>query len=51
MRYVSVDSGETVAFRSGGKVSARTFAQMVSDTSVDLGLLIPALPGSAGVRV
>ncbi|MDE4922472.1 heavy-metal resistance protein CzcE [Cupriavidus metallidurans] len=51
LRYVNVDSGETVAFRSGEKISAWTFAQMVKDTSVDLGLLMPDLPGSAGVRV
>lgn len=51
MRYVNVDSGESVAFRSGGKVSAWTFAQMIRDTSVDLGLLMPDLPGGAGVRV
>lgn len=51
MRYVNVDSGETVAFRSGEKIVAWTFAQMVRDKSVDLGLLMPDLPGSAGVRV
>lgn len=51
LRYVNVDSGEVVAFRSGEKISAWSFAQMVKDTSVDLGLLMPDLPGSAGVRV
>ena len=51
MRYVNVDSGETVAFRAGEKIVAWTFAQMVRDSSVDLGLLMPDLPGSAGVRV
>jgi hypothetical protein len=51
MRYVNVDSGETVAFRAGENIVAWTFAQMVRDTSVDLGLLMPDLPGSAGVRV
>ncbi len=51
LRYVNVDSGETVAFRAGEQVSAWTFAQMIKDTSVDLGLLLPDLPGSAGVRV
>lgn len=51
LRYVNVDSGETVAFRAGEKMSAWTFAQMIKNTSVDLGLLMPDLPGSAGVRV
>lgn len=51
LRYVNVDSGETVAFRAGDKISAWTFAQMIRDTSVDLGLLMPDLPGSIGVRV
>lgn len=51
LRYVNVDSGETVAFRAGEKTSAWTFAQMIKNTSVDLGLLMPDLPGSAGVRV
>ena len=51
LRYVNVDSGESVAFRAGEKTSAWTFAQMIKNTSVDLGLLMPDLPGSAGVRV
>lgn len=51
MQYVNVNSGETVAFRAGEKIVAWTFAQMVRDKSVDLGLLMPDLPAGAGVRV
>ncbi|WP_444633929.1 CzcE family metal-binding protein [Cupriavidus oxalaticus] len=51
MRYVNVDSGETVAFRSGGKLAAWTFTESISGTSVDLGMLMPDMPGATGVRV
>ncbi len=51
MKYVNVDSGETVAFRAGGQTIAWTFAESVHGASIDLGLLLPAVPDAQGVRV
>lgn len=51
MRYVNVDSGETVQFQSGGQATAWTFAEFIHGTSVDLGVILPDMPNAKGVQV
>lgn len=50
-RYINVKSGETVAFRSGGTMSAWTFTETISGKNADLALLMPELPDAKGIRV
>ncbi|CAG9166402.1 CzcE family metal-binding protein [Cupriavidus pinatubonensis] len=51
LKSVNVASGDTVTFRSGAQEATWTFAEFVHGTSVDLGVLFPALPNARGVRV
>lgn len=51
LKSVNVASGDTVTFRSGAQEATWTFAEFVHGTSVDLGVLFPALPNAQGVGV
>lgn len=51
MKYINVDSGETVAFSVGTETRAWTFIEAMQSTSVDLGVLLPDAPEAKGVRV
>lgn len=51
LRSVRVASGDTVTFRSGAREMTWTFAEFVHGSTVDLGILFPALPNAKGVRV
>ncbi|WP_454733280.1 MULTISPECIES: CzcE family metal-binding protein [Cupriavidus] len=51
LKSVNVASGDTVTFRSGAQEATWTFAEFVHGSSVDLGVLFPALPNARGVRV
>ncbi|WP_367395253.1 CzcE family metal-binding protein [Cupriavidus sp. Agwp_2] len=51
LKSVNVASGDTVTFRSGAQEATWTFAEFIHGTSVDLGVLFPALPNAQGVRV
>ena len=51
MKYINVDSGETIAFSTGTGTQAWTFIEAMQSTSVDLGVLLPDAPEAKGVRV
>ncbi|MGX6566961.1 CzcE family metal-binding protein [Cupriavidus necator] len=51
LKSVNVDSGDTITFRSGAQEATWMFAEFIHGTSVDLGVLFPALPNAQGVRV
>jgi hypothetical protein len=51
MKYINVESGETVAFSAGTGTQAWTFIEAMQSTSVDLGVLLPDVPDAKGVRV
>ena len=51
MKYVSVASGATLTFRSGGQEATWKFAESIHGTTVDLGILLPGMPNAQGLRV
>ncbi|WP_454743653.1 CzcE family metal-binding protein [Cupriavidus necator] len=51
MKYITVESGDTVTFRSGGQEATWKFAESIRGSSVDLGLILPGMPNAQGVRV
>ena len=51
MKYVNVASGDTVTFQSAGQQATWQFAESIRGTTVDLGVLLPDMPNTQGVRV
>lgn len=51
LKYVNVDSGETVTFKSGASEITFAFAQLDRNKAVALNVLFPELPGGQGVWV
>ncbi|BDB30578.1 CzcE family metal-binding protein (plasmid) [Cupriavidus sp. P-10] len=51
MKYVNVDSGETVAFRAGSRTLAWTFLESIHGTSSQLSVILPDVPEASGVKV
>ncbi|ANA35757.1 CzcE family metal-binding protein [Ralstonia mannitolilytica] len=51
MKYVNVDSGETVAFNSDNGPIAWTFIEAMQRTSANLGVLLPDTKEAQGVYV
>ncbi len=51
MNYVNVASGESVAFRAGGKTVGWTFLEAIGGTSVDMRTIFPDVEQARGIRV
>ncbi|WP_367395237.1 CzcE family metal-binding protein [Cupriavidus sp. Agwp_2] len=51
MKYVKVDSGETVAFKTGSQTVAWTFLEAIHGTSVQMSVIFPDVPEARGIQV
>ncbi|SCU74907.1 Periplasmic protein involved in Cu(II)/Cu(I) resistance (CzcE-like protein) [Cupriavidus necator] len=51
MKYVNVNSGETVAFKAGAQTVAWTFLESIHGTSVQMSTILPDIPEAQGIRV
>ncbi|KDP87185.1 heavy metal resistance protein CzcE [Cupriavidus sp. SK-3] len=52
MKYLRVDSGETIAFRAGSRTVGWTFTEAIGGrSSVELSVIFPDLPEAKGIRV
>lgn len=51
MNYVSVASGESVAFRAGDKTVGWTFLEAIGGTSVEMRTIFPDVAQARGIRV
>ncbi|WP_454035919.1 CzcE family metal-binding protein [Cupriavidus metallidurans] len=51
LKYVNVDSGETVTFKSGASEITFAFGQLARTKAIALNELFPELPNSQGVWV
>lgn len=49
LKYVNIDSGETVTFKSGAREITFAFGQLGSNKAVAINELFPELPGGQGV--
>ncbi|WP_354687917.1 CzcE family metal-binding protein [Cupriavidus necator] len=51
MKYVNVNSGETVAFKAEAQTVAWTFLESIQGTSVRMSTILPDIPESQGIWV
>ncbi|MGY2492210.1 CzcE family metal-binding protein [Cupriavidus sp. CP313] len=49
VKYVKVDSGETVAFKAGSRTVAWTFLESIDGASSKLSVILPDVPEASGI--